>query len=364
MLECPLLYHMLRCCSPSLLQSSKLLYMFRWRLSYPLQHRVPFQYGIQATWAELLLLLPFGVYLSSLLFVFATFDTNVVPVTGRLTRIGLAAALVLAQRSHSVVTLLLGLSIDRARKYHRLAGMAAGLAGVLHTVAIVRDPVVQFQYHGSLWRHVWFADWMHGSGTIAFTCLVGLVLSSLPFVRRNCFEVFYYLHHVFLVGLLVSAWFHAGPVLPLIACGTWGLDRLLCQLQRWWLNPHQAHLRTIGSSVVEVRFPKTKEFCYNPGQFVYLSVPAISSWQSHPLSISSAPCQGNVVTLHVRVCGDWTAALYQLAASKPGKRSVDIRVDGPYGNLSVDLMGDDRKYKKVLLVSGGIGGMCRVLYVR
>ena len=115
-------------------------------------------------------------------------------------------------------------------------------------------------------------------------------------------------------------------------------------------NPKRATLRIVSETVVEVSFPK---FDHNPGQFVYICVPEISFFQWHPFSISSSPSQGNAVTLHIRKLGDWTSALMELAHKES---EIAVCLEGPYGNLAVDLVSNRDKYKSVLLISGGIGG--------
>jgi NAD(P)H-flavin reductase len=66
--------------------------------------------------------------------------------------------------------------------------------------------------------------------------------------------------------------------------------------------------------------------------------------------MSSAPHQ-QTVTFHIRKVGDWTSALFDLAVKK---KEIKIYLEGPFGNLSVDIIGD-RKYKSIMLISGGIG---------
>jgi hypothetical protein len=57
-----------------------------------------------------------------------------------------------------------------------------------------------------------------------------------------------------------------------------------------------------------------------------------------------------VVSFHVRVLGDWTRALKDLASKKTEHR---ILFEGPYGEPQIDFEGS--KYKMFLLISGGIG---------
>ena len=57
-----------------------------------------------------------------------------------------------------------------------------------------------------------------------------------------------------------------------------------------------------------------------------------------------------MVSLHIRVLGDWTKRLYDyVEEAKP----IDVYLDGPYGAPCLDVDGD--RYKLFMLVSGGIG---------
>ena len=114
--------------------------------------------------------------------------------------------------------------------------------------------------------------------------------------------------------------------------------------------PTKAHIRKFTNSIVEISFPKTTSFNYNPGQYIFLAIPKISLFEWHPFSTSSAPHQ-DIVTLHIHACGTWTKALSSLAEDET---MIDILFEGPYGSLAVDLASNDR-YKMVMLLSGGIG---------
>ena len=138
------------------------------------------------------------------------------------------------------------------------------------------------------------------------------------------------------------------------------------------------------------------------GQYVYINIPAISSLEWHPFTISSAPID-HVTTHHIKVMGglkgnQWTAKLYQLvkslesavagdeeenslsrryyhgsaeekSISHVGHRDANdvssclfpisspfskllVNIDGPYGlSVSHEL----HRYTHLLLVGGGIG---------
>jgi len=349
-LATPLLYFFLRRC-PWLFERIKTLYAFRWSVAYPLQKRVPFSFalrkvGIYLTWGEVFLLLPFfGAIIAGILY---TVLFPSVKTTGKVTRFALIAAFVFCQRN-SLFTLLLGVPFDRSIFYHKLAGRVAGVTGALHTVAFFIDPTFQDAQRNDMLAGVFTGQVI--SGSVLMLLIAGITVSSLPRFRRQLFELFYYAHVVFTVGMVVCAFFHSGKLVPIIALLTWGADLFIRYIVMARTRyPRNAFLNKISDTVVEVSFPKTAAFAYNPGQYVFLAIPEISWLQWHPISISSSPKQ-RVVTLHIRKAGNWTAALFELAREK---KEVSILLEGPYGNISVDIM-SDKTYKNIMLISGGIG---------
>lgn len=67
----------------------------------------------------------------------------------------------------------------------------------------------------------------------------------------------------------------------------------------------------------------TKKWDYKPGQYLFLNCPYLSQNEWHPFTITSSPHQ-DVLTVHIRVCGDWTGALARLL--NPTK-SRDLRLN-------------------------------------
>ncbi|NWV75426.1 NOX5 oxidase, partial [Dasyornis broadbenti] len=56
---------------------------------------------------------------------------------------------------------------------------------------------------------------------------------------------------------------------------------------------------------------RPQSFRFQPGDFVFLNVPAVAAHEWHPFSISSAPEQPGTLWLHVRARGQWTSRLYE-----------------------------------------------------
>ncbi|NWI01249.1 NOX5 oxidase, partial [Tichodroma muraria] len=63
--------------------------------------------------------------------------------------------------------------------------------------------------------------------------------------------------------------------------------------------------------VTHLVIQRPKSFRFQPGDYVYLNVPAIAAYEWHPFSISSAPEQPETLWLHIRARGQWTTKLYE-----------------------------------------------------
>ncbi|KAI2501563.1 FAD-binding domain [Fragilaria crotonensis] len=361
-LEYPPLYFFIRR-FPHLLEASKGFFQSRWRMTYPLQQKLPFsrtilrKLNIFITFGELLLILPFIVAL--LTCTVYSFIHPSVSVSGHASRVPLIFAFVTAMRN-SPLTMLLGIPFERAIWYHKLSARLAYVNGLMHTyVSFVHPdpegaealpPPTSLEGSDPDFGLFLFSDTVNSGGTMLLVFMTLMMVTALPFVRRRVFEVFYYLHVLFVVSMVVCAFFHTGVLVPTLVALTWGVDLVIRKVYMACIRyPRKASVRIISDTVVEVCFPKIDGFDYNPGQYINIAIPELSLFEWHPFSLSSSPEQ-KIVTLHIRRVGGWTSALYDLATKQ---MEVSILLEGPYGSVGVDLASD--RYKMVMLFSGGIG---------
>ena len=144
-------------------------------------------------------------------------------------------------------------------------------------------------------------------------------------MRRRNYEVFYYLHHVYLV-LFIATLMHAASAWYYLIGGLslWFFDRCMRAYQRGrqWrvrsIEPLPGGVTALdlapGSGLVDPR----PGFKYSCGQYIYINVPEISSFEWHPFTISSAPSDGKV-TCHIKMApagsASFTGKLLGLANS-------------------------------------------------
>mmetsp|Transcript_17499 Transcript_17499/g.24912 ORF Transcript_17499/g.24912 Transcript_17499/m.24912 type:complete len:910 (+) Transcript_17499:1233-3962(+) len=362
-LEVPPLYFLLKQW-PCLLRAADFLYRFRWSLTYPLQRRIPLRGKIfrkvhlsSVTYGEILWILPFVAIL--LFGMLTSFLNPNVFLSGQMARLPLAIAIVTASHN-SIVTFLFGMPFERCNFYHKLAGRLTFINGIFHTyvayvypyIGIIHGPPSNYTFQGENNFFLFlFANSINISGTTIFLLILAIILTSLPVIRRKVFEVFYFLHILFVMGMVCCAYFHSGKFVVILASVSYGGDLLIRKvLMAYILYPRKAYLKQLTDTVLEISFPKMKNVDYNPGQYIYIAVPHLSFLEWHPFSISSSPHQ-DVVTLNIRVCGNWTKQLMKLSKTES---FIDILFEGPYGSLGVDLISKDR-YKMVFFLSGGIG---------
>ncbi|GAA6014238.1 hypothetical protein JCM8202_005203 [Rhodotorula sphaerocarpa] len=258
-----------------------------------------------------------------------------------------------------------------------------------------------------------------------FTGHVMLVLMLVVYttahakIRQQSYEAFWYTHHLVIL-ILFCLYIHAigcfvrgalpGQLVKCLGYGSWtwtiwgGIAVVFERVLREVRARRKTQLVAVllhPEGAMELRFVKPS-FRYKSGQWLFLNVPALSPFQWHPFTISSAP-DDPFISVHIRQVGDWTTALagllgcsqdvamalpvskyrksaflaaaplvappekvphdgtvapeseefYDLtsAALEAAGRLPAIRVDGPYGAPTQDVF----KADVAILVAAGIG---------
>ncbi|OAA59562.1 NADPH oxidase isoform 2 [Niveomyces insectorum RCEF 264] len=232
------------------------------------------------------------------------------------------------------------------------------------------------------------------TGYIMLVSLMGIVLTSVEKPRRANYERFWYTHHMFVVFFFFwsihGAFCMIQPdVAPFcVSIGTqavgvfwqyWmygGFIYLAERVAREIRGRHKTYVSKViqhPSNVCEIQIKKehTKT---RAGQYIFLCCPAVSLWQYHPFTLTSAP-EEDYISVHVRVGGDFTRSLAKTLGCEFERKDKDaskvvgvnsdnnevdpalrrvlprVYVDGPFGSASEDVF----KYEISVLVGAGIG---------
>ncbi|KAG6424420.1 hypothetical protein SASPL_114838 [Salvia splendens] len=129
-------------------------------------------------------------------------------------------------------------------------------------------------------------------------------------------------------------------------------------------------------NVLSLHMSKPQGFNYKSGQYIFVNCAAVSPFEWHPFSITSAPME-DYLSVHIRTLGDWTRQLKTVFSEPPptGKSGLlradflqgennpnfpKVLIDGPYGAPTQDY----KDYDVVLLVGLGIGATPMISVVK
>ena len=189
---------------------------------------------------------------------------------------------------------LLGISYDRAVKFHRFLGYYTLLFVILHFILASQDAsITSFEALDSGVTPGW--------GLLAFIGMAFLFVTAgvLVALRRKLFEAFKYAHYafiptaIFVILHVPEKWPYAG-----VPLGVYVLDGLY----RWSKSlktASAASLRAHVGGITTLSLPISKALleAKEPGSYYFVCVPEVSIWEWHPISACAselvrpqAPC--------------------------------------------------------------------------
>ncbi|KAH8827296.1 ferric reductase NAD binding domain-containing protein [Flagelloscypha sp. PMI_526] len=271
---------------------------------------------------------------------------------------------------NNVIGWFTGLSFDRLSFLHRVVARIAFILVWLHAGLKISQHMVvpgkrPFVYYGF---------------TAAILSALVVVISLRP-IRAKVYEVFYYLHMILVLTLLVVIYYHTSAVhvssyvWPCFVI--WGLDRFL-RVARLVAFNHSyfgfssgktmdAKVELQSEHFVRVSMKRPSHFHWAPGQTAYLIIPSVSTlpFEAHPFTISSHDSSHDVadntiekgestadafwkdIVFLVNVRGGFTQKLAEAARTKG---TVKAFIDGPYGPTP-----ELRALDTAVLIAGGSG---------
>ena len=287
------------------------------------------------------------------------------------------------------------IQFDKNISFHKLVAWSIVFFTTVHTVAHWSNFAKLAMQNNLGFKGFLLANFATGpgwSGYVMLFVLVAMVITSLERFRRSNFERFWYTHHLMIVFFLFWSIHGAFCMIKADAApfcfGTgvfweyWMYGGFLYLLERILREVRGRHRTLISkviqhpSRVVEIQIKK-EHIKTRAGQYIFLCCPAVSVWQYHPFTLTSAP-EEDFISVHIRVVGNFTegfAKALGCSFDQPVKEGVSevvgvnekmrdsmmnpalrrilprVYVDGPFGSASEDVF----KYEIALLVGAGIG---------
>ncbi|KAG8959858.1 hypothetical protein FRC03_007402 [Tulasnella sp. 419] len=297
--------------------------------------------------------------------------------------------------------------------FHRQVAYSLAFWSMVHTTAhyvnFINVERTQVRPETALQIH--YAQPGGFTGHVMLLIMVLMYSTAHSKIRKQCFEAFWYTHHLaffFMLGLYTHAtgcFVRDSPAPDLIDHFPYYSTRHCLGYLSWrftiWpgiiyfgervyreirarRSTKLSKVLVHPSGAMELRILKSS-FKYTAGQWLFIQVPDVSKFQWHPFTITSAP-EDPYVSVHIRQVGDWTRALGERLGAGPSvvaaitsdamKASVKdektsygtrgefvevlnevsnplplLRIDGPYGAPAEDVFDSE----VAVLVGAGIG---------
>ncbi|KAJ5989725.1 hypothetical protein N7522_009932 [Penicillium canescens] len=307
----------------------------------------------------------------------------------------------LACRNNPLIPLL-QINFNTYNLLHRWLGRIVVFEVITHVIAWGFNATHEGGLNYTLWRirTTSFFQW----GCVGAFSFVFLLTHSVFPIRHAFYETFLHLHQLAALLAFIGVYMHLNlDTLPQLAwlkviAALWGLERTIRIARLVYLNyslrngQTKVIIQALSSEACLVTFRLPKSIQISPGCHVYVYIPKVSLWMSHPFSVAWAEPQNHKSTTNQSLFSTpqteyslepvvqnattdgfttlsliivsrqgMTRRLYQKARASPGQVLHGTGfVEGPYPS-SPPSMGS---YGTVVLFSGGAGVTHHLMYVR
>ncbi|CAI8604437.1 unnamed protein product [Vicia faba] len=251
----------------------------------------------------------------------------------------------------SSVLRFFGLTSEASIKYHIWLGHITMTLFTAHGLCYVTFWDKTHQMSEILtWNKVGISN---VAGVVALLAGLTMWTATLPLIRRKFFELFFYIHHLYIVFVVFFV-LHVGfsySCIMLPGLYLFLIDRYLRFLQS------QQKIRLVSARVlpceaVELNFAKNPGLCYGPTSIIFINIPSISKLQWHPFSITSCShTDSDTLSIVIKSSGNWSRTLYQKLSTSSPPSQLDVSIEGPYGPALTFFS----RHEMLVMVSGGSG---------
>lgn len=324
--------------------------------------------------------------------------------SGVLATVNMVPLIAFAGRNNPLIPFL-RISFDTFNLLHRWIGRIVAVEAVIHTCAWAANESAAEGGKKAV-QHL-FTDNFLLFGGVAVAAMVVIIVQACSPIRHAFYETFLHIHQLLAFFAVLGVYVHLEsaklPALPYIrlVVGLWVNDRLLRAGRLIYLNVSRRNgmttvsVKALKGEACRVTFNLPRRVTIRPGSHVYVYIPSISLWMSHPFSVAwtdidSEPFTGRrplprngtpispaslekmaqhfpsksttptSISLIVQAQTGFTRQLYDKACAAPDSNlNLTGFVEGPYaGHDSL------ASYGTVLLFAGGAGITHHLIQIR
>ncbi|KAJ5692798.1 hypothetical protein N7462_002221 [Penicillium macrosclerotiorum] len=306
--------------------------------------------------------------------------------TGTMATVNLIPLVLLGGRNNPLIAML-HVPYDTWNLLHRWLGRMVVFEALAHTFAWA-IPKAQEAGWDIVGKAISSSSFLL-AGLVATAAFTALLIHSPSPIRHAFYETFLHLHIAIAALSFGFLWVHLNGMIAqtylMAAIILWALERatrlFIILYRNLGRESTTALVEAMPGDAMRITLRMARPWKFKPGQHIYLYIPAVGWWTSHPFSVGwsesedtlsdekSLPVanqdllggpQKTTLSLLVRRRTGMTDKLFQRASNALGSR-VTLRAfaEGPYGNIhSMD------SYGTVMLFAGGVGITHHVPFVR
>ncbi|KAL5700510.1 NAD(P)H oxidase (H2O2-forming) [Ranunculus cassubicifolius] len=302
---------------------------------------------------------------------------------------------------HKVIATAIGVGV----LLHGGAHLTCDFPRLIHATEDEYEPMKPYFGDDQPENYWWFVKGVEGVTGIVMVVLMAISFTlATPWFRRNKlknlpkplqrltgFNMFWYSHHLFVIvyvllvihGIflfLSKEWYKKTTWMYLaVPVALYAIERLIRAFRSGIKPVKILKVAVYPGNVLSLHMSRPQGFKYKSGQYMFVNCAAVSPFEWHPFSITSAP-RDDYLSVHIRTLGDWTRQLRTVFSEvcqppigdKSGLLRADfmggsnnpnfpkVLIDGPYGAPAQDY----KKYEVVLLVGLGIGATPMISIVK
>ncbi|KAH1545418.1 hypothetical protein KXX57_004637 [Aspergillus fumigatus] len=287
--------------------------------------------------------------------------------------------LVLSAGRNNPLIPLLGIPFDTFNLLHRWVGRVMIAGALIHMGCVIGAQAMQVSMD-AITKELWSQPF-YVYGMIAIIAFVVIFFQSVSPIRHAFYEAFLHFHIFLAIMAFVGLWYHlrglAQQRVLLATLILWGLDRIARLVSILWRNCGKqrtsAAVELLPGDVARVEVAVSRPWKFKAGQYMYLYIPSLGLWTSHPFSVAwtssdrmttnkkrDSSDSFNVLLggrqrttmsfLIKRRDGFTNKLLTKVHRSEAGRFNATALAEGPFGGLH-----SLASYGAVLLIAGGIG---------
>ncbi|KFY65571.1 hypothetical protein V496_02514 [Pseudogymnoascus sp. VKM F-4515 (FW-2607)] len=263
----------------------------------------------------------------------------------KLSRVALCnlAFVIFLSLKNTPLAILSASSYETLMPLHKAAGYTCIVASLVHAIVYL-----------DAWAQ---ADTLHEmleleqiAGTMGGIALLLIGVSTLPYIRRRHYELFYAIHVILSAFILIVVALHrpkfsrSAIIITLFAASLSFMDRAI-RFFKFSCNFMGNHAALTALPNGATRIVLRQSLKAAPGSHAFVWLPAIRFAETHPFTLVSS----NPAEFVVQSRDGFTSALHQYAKDFPGNL-LRCSLNAGYGKLP-----NFKTYDSILLIAGGSG---------